>query len=195
MWKNSSLLFILLLIITFPLCQEEDCNTSSPNPNSRNDCFAISVSNGYCCFKSTSEKCQFVKRGSLASNKDLDCGITEENYGKYEFGQYHPDQKELDGLDFETCGKTNPSKKKDCTDYSEISNSCCLFTKGSDKACFHIGRKYISNSNKNTFKIGDNNEEEVTVECKSFNIILNLYSILLIIYYKYIYLKLSHNYF
>ena len=178
MWKNASLLFILILIIAFPLCQEEDCKAA--NPKSRNDCFAISVPDGYCCFNyTTSNKCNIVERGNLTSYIDLDCGITEENYGKYEFGQYHPDQKELDGLDFETCGKTNPSKKKDCTDYSEISNSCCLFTKGSDKACFHIGRKYISNSNKNTFKIGDKNEE-VTVECKSFNIILNLYSILLI---------------
>ena len=177
MRKNISLLFILLLIITFHLCQDPDCGDGEKK--SRNDCFAISVPNGYCCLNSETTKCQFVKKGNLTLNNGLDCGITEENYGKYEFGQYHPDQKELDGLDFETCGKTNPSKKKDCTDYSEISNSCCLFTKGSDKTCFHIGRKYISNSNKNTFKIGDKNEE-VTVECKSFNIILNLYSILLI---------------
>ena len=177
MWKNSSLLFILLLIITFPLCQEKDCSTGPIN--SRNDCFAISVPNGYCCFNPTAEKCEIVEMGKLTNN--LDCGITEENYGKYEFGQYHPEQ-EIKDLDFVTCGKTNPSKKKDCTDYSEISNSCCLFTKGSDKACFHIGRKYIGNSNKNTFKIKveEGEEEEVTVECKSFNIILNLYSILLI---------------
>ena len=179
MWKNSSLLFILL-IITFSLCQGSN-NCSAENPKSRNDCFANNVAGGYCCFNSTNSLCQIVKRENITSNKVFDCGITEENYGKYEFGQYHPQQEALKELDFETCGKTNPSKKKDCTDYSEISNSCCLFTKGSDKACFHIGRKYISNSNKNTFKITvENGEEEVTVECKSFNIILNLYSILLI---------------
>ena len=80
-------------------------------------------------------------------------------------------------LGFETCGKNSPKKKEDCTDYSELSNSCCLFSKGDIKACLHIGRKYIGDFKKTTFKIEG---EDLDVECKSYNIIFNSYSILLI---------------
>ena len=180
MLTNIPLLFILTLIIPFSFSQGDDtykdaCNKTEAT--SRNDCFSRSVPNRYCCFVSPNQ-CQSISRNELNSTQKYDCGITEDNYGKYEFGQYHPDQPEaLKDLGFETCGKSSPKKKEDCTDYSEISNSCCLFTKNDAKACLHIGRKYISDSNKNTFKIGN---DDITVECKSFNIILNFYSILLI---------------
>ena len=176
MFTNIPLLFILSLIMIFSLSQEDEaCNKT--NANSRNDCFAKSVPNRYCCFDSPNKICQSISREELKSNTKYDCGITEENYGKYEFGQYHPEQPQtLKELGFETCGKSYPKKKKDCTDYSEISNSCCLFSKGGEQACLHIGRKYIGNFKKTTFSLGG----DVTVECKSFNIILNLYSILLI---------------
>ena len=176
MLKNIPLLFILLIIIAFSLTQEESVCEESP-VESRNDCFAKYTPNGYCCFNSAEKKCMpILKTNFKESSKEFDCGITEENYGKYEFGQYHPNQK-LEGLDFETCGKNEPKKKQDCTDYSEISNSCCLFTNGDIKSCFHIGRKYIGDFKKNTFKFDG---KDYTVECKSFIIILNLYSILLI---------------
>ena len=143
---------------------------------SRNDCFAISVPNGYCCFK-PSNGCKFVKKGEINKNSEYDCGITEENYGKYEFDQYHPKQ-DLENLGFETCGKTSPKKKTDCTDYSELSNSCCLFTKDGTKSCLLIGRKYIGDYKKTTFPF---NGGQIEVECKSFTILFNLYSILLIL--------------
>ena len=175
MMTNIPLLLILLLIIAFSLSLEDSCEET--NANSRNECFALSTPDGYCCFDSSNKKCEKVERNQLKSNsKDFDCGITDEYYGKYEFDQYHPNQK-LEGLDFETCGKNEPKKKQDCTDYSEISNSCCLFTNGDIKSCFHIGRKYIGDFKKNTFKFDG---KDYTVECKSFIIILNLYSILLI---------------
>ena len=175
MLANIPLLFILSLIITFSLCQDdvEACNTT--NATSRNDCFSRSVPNGYCCFVSSNELCHYISKEKLQNNINYDCGITEERYGKYEFNQYHPPQPSaFKDLGFETCGKSNPEKKKDCTDYSEISNSCCLFSKGNDKACLHIGRKFIGNS-KETINLNDG----VSVDCKAFNIIFNLYSILL----------------
>ena len=179
MWINIPLLYILILIITFSHSQNEQENCSG-DADSRNDCFAKSVSNGYCCFKLksdlTSGECQLVEREALKSSQELDCGITEDNYGKYEFGQYHPKQ-DLD-LGFETCGKSSPSKKEDCTDFSEISNSCCLFTKDGTKACLHIGRKYYGNSKESTFTL--EGKGSITVECNSVNIIFNMYSFLLI---------------
>ena len=190
MLTNIPLLFILILIITFSLSQEDETACTKQKPTSRNDCFAISVPNGYCCYNKTEiEKgteteaktevnCQFIAKDKLKENNDIDCGITDEYYGKYEFGQYHPEQ-ELDNLGFETCGKYKPSKKEDCTDYSEISNSCCLFSLDGKKSCLHIGRKYVGDFKKKSFTI-DNNKQ-VEYECKSFNLILNLYSILLII--------------
>ena len=180
MLTNIPLLFILLLIIAFSLCENDKDACNETHATSRNDCFARSVPNRYCCFVSLNNPCQSISREELDSKLNYDCGITEERYGKYEFGQYHPDQpKKLKDLGFETCGKSEPKKKGDCTDYSEISNSCCLFSIGEIKACLHIGRKFIGKSKKTTFKIEDNGDE-INVECKSYNIIFNLYSILLI---------------
>ena len=179
MMTNISLLFILSLIITFSFSQENEEECKNASPNSRNNCFAIPVPNGYCCFYLESEvkKCTNITKGNSDAFKDKDCGITDEYYGKYEFGQYHPKQG-LDNLGFETCGKSDPKKKEDCTDYSEISNSCCLFSNVNTKGCLHIGRKYIGNNKKTTFSI--EGKGEFTVECKSFNVIYNLHLILLI---------------
>ena len=176
MLTNIHLLFILLIINTFSSSQEDDATCNSTKATSRNDCFSISVSNGYCCYKTEEGNCTSIPKKDLNNLKEYDCGITGENYGKYEFGQYHPNQ-EADSLGFETCGKISPSKKKDCTDYSEISNSCCLFTINGKKTCLHIGRKYIGDLKEKSATIEG---IEVNYECKSFNIIFNLYSILLI---------------
>ena len=178
MFINIPLLFILSIIITFPFCQgDDDCN--GKEVTSRNDCFAISVPNKYCCLDSSSKKCKSISKEELKSSSDLDCGIIDEYYGKYEFGQYHPEQPDiLKKLGFETCGKNSPKKKEDCTDYSELSNSCCLFSQGDTKACLHIGRKYIGDFKKTTFNIEEGGS--LDVECKSYNIIFNLYSISLI---------------
>ena len=176
MLTNIHLLFILLLINTFSFSQEDEETCNTITPTSRNDCFSISVSNGYCCYKTTGENCTIIQKKDLSNSKEYDCGITGENYGKYEFGQYHPKQ-EVESLGFVTCGKISPSKKKDCTDYSEISNSCCLFTIDGKKTCLHIGRKYIGDLKEKSFNFEG---KDVKYECKSFNIIFNLYLILLI---------------
>ena len=168
-------LFILSLIISFSICTE--CESSSSEYHA---CFDNLLPNEYCCFHSVNGSCISVEKGKLkdASSKNIICQISEDNFGKYEFEQYHPKQ-DFDDLGFQACGKFNPKKRNDCTDYSEISNSCCYFknSKG-QKACFHIGRKYIGDFKEKSTNI---NGFSVTYEFKSFNLLFNLYSILLII--------------
>ena len=178
MLAKIPVLFILSLIISSSICQK--CETSGSSPKI-DGCFTILLPNEYCCFHSENETCVSVEKGKLkdASSKNIICQFSEENFGKYEFDQYHPKQDFDDDLGFQACGKYNPKNRNDCTDYSEISNSCCYFknSKG-QKACFHIGKKYIGDFKEKSTNI---NGFSVTYECKSFNLLFNLYSILLII--------------
>ena len=140
------------------------------NASSRSDCFILSNPDSFCCYNSTNQKCISVLKSEL-KNTALDCGITDNNYGKYEFGQYHP--KQDFNLDFQTCGEYNPKEAEVCLKYSEIANSCCFFKKGDQKACLAIGRRYIG---KGKYKEGN---EVIIYECNSFNNIVNLLSIIL----------------
>ena len=113
MLTNIPFLFILSLIITFSLSQENTDACNATNAASRNDCFARSVPNRYCCFDSQNKPCQSISKEALKTNTKYDCGIIDERYGKYEFNQYHPPQPSaFQNLGFETCGKRNPEKKK-----------------------------------------------------------------------------------
>ena len=162
-----------LLLLLFIEIITDDCpETGTLN---RNDCFAHSNPTQYCCYNSNDKNCKLVNKTELSENKDLDCGITNDNYGKYEFGQYHPKQAfELEG--FQGCGVYEPKKKDDCIEYSELSNSCCFFQKNDGKkACFSIGKKFDGKSSKFNF-------DGYTVECNSFNLILRIYSLLLLIF-------------
>ena len=164
MLQKLGIAFLLLLsfkeIIT-------DCPAS---PASRNDCFTSSNSTHYCCYKNSA--CEPIPKNQLSN--DADCGITNDNYGKYEFGQYHPKQAlVLEG--FQGCGVYEPKKKDDCIEYSELSNSCCFFQKNGKNACFSIGKKFDGKSSKFNF-------DGYTVECNSFNLILSIYSLLLLIF-------------
>ena len=169
-------LLILLLILPFSIC--DDCPSSSDD-SAIESCISNLLPNKYCCYDLSTNKCFPIEKGKLKaqSSSNIICQFSDENLGKYEFEQYHPKQ-DFD-IGFETCGKYQPSKKEDCTDYSEISNSCCYFKHpNGKKACFHIGRKYIGDFKEKTTEI---NGVSVTYECKSFNILFNLYSVLLII--------------
>ena len=170
--------FILFIFLSFFELIQNDDDECYKEPSSRNDCFTISNSTYYCCYKE--KKCILIPKNDSKSIQEADCGISEDNYGKYEFGQYHPSQSQFDlDLGFQTCGKSNPKKKEDCSDYSDLSNSCCFFTYDGKNACFGIGRKFIKGEeNKFTF---DN--KEVSYECNSFNIIFRLYLIILYIFF------------
>ena len=170
-----SRLFICFILIF--LCEKIlniDCDNAI-NGKSRNDCFTNSTSDKYCCYNPEKKTCSLVEKKDLYKT-EFDCGISEDNYGKYEFQQYHPDDNLEIG--FQTCGNKIPEKFEDCFKYSEITNSCCYFTKGDKKACLFIGKKYDTKGKENSYKIG---EEDIKFQCFSFNIIFNFYSIFLIL--------------
>ena len=162
-----------LKVINQELCSEQQ------TIKNRNECFKNSTSDSYCCFNSNSNNCVLVKKNELNNkNSQYDCSISEENYGKYEFREYHPNQ--TFDLGFQTCGETGPKKKEDCIKYSEITNSCCFFQKvgsSDETACLAIGRKFNETLFKGKYSYEN---EEYEYNCKSSNLILSLYSFLLV---------------
>ena len=174
MSKKNYITFILLLSFIKEIINQ----CESITPKNRNDCFTYSSPGSYCCYKkdikTNEEKCVSIEKENLSTSYELDCGVSEENYGKYEFGQYHPKQSiELEG--FTGCGVINPKSKSDCVEYSELSNSCCFFQKDNDKACFYIGKKFDRKDKDLSF-------DGYSIKCKSFNLILSLSSFLLLIF-------------
>ena len=181
----TSKIFIsfLLLLLFQKIFNQQDLIKCENNTNieSRNDCFALSDAENYCCYSwSETPHCHSVKKDEIKNNYQYDCGISEENYGKYEFSEYHPNQN-FD-LGFQHCGKPEPKKAKDCTDFSEINNSCCFFQKGSQTACLAIGRKHDSKNLNGNFEFEDENKvkQNIKFDCLSYNLIINLSAIFLI---------------
>ena len=173
---SSKIFIAFILVISFlKVINEKSCPEN--NIENRNECFTNSTSDSYCCFDSNAKKCVLVKKDKLKNNI-YDCGISDDNYGKYEFREYHPNQDF--NLGFQTCGETEPKNKEDCTKYSELTNSCCFFKKKNQEetACLAIGRKFGNDIHK-TYEYNYNNTD-YEYECKSFNIILSFYSFLLI---------------
>ena len=98
-------IILLLLLLFVEIILGEDCDDIK-EPSSRNDCFKASSSNKYCCFNSNNNKCESIERNELGEHPSLDCGLSEENYGKYEFFEYHP-KMDFD-IGFQTCGTQSP---------------------------------------------------------------------------------------
>ena len=168
-----SKLHIILIILLISEIILDDCDAKT-SVSIRNDCFSVSLPNSYCCFDGTGQKCVKVEKKELGEKPEYDCGITEENYGKYEFDEYHPKQEIEPDMGLQTCGKQDPKNVEDCTEYSELGNSCCWFQNGGQQGCFLIGKRYDKDHIKGNF--GD-----ISYDCKSSNIIFNMYSILLLL--------------
>ena len=139
---------------------------------SRFDCFSYSNGTYLCCYKNTTENgngtCQEVQiADTLSIGENVDCGVEDTTYKEYEFTPYRPKQVSLD-INLQSCGRTGPTKKKHCTDYSTIMNSCCFFQSGDSKGCYYLGKKYGGNSDLHKFK--EVNEKDYSYECKSTNI-------------------------
>ena len=165
--------FILFLLLSFfEIIFNEEC-TEVKDISDRNECFILSDSKNYCCYHYSSKKCALVPKENFKNNYTLDCGISEDNFGEYEFGEYHPNQ--TFDIGFQSCGKKNPKTAKDCTDFSEINNSCCYFIKDNQKGCFAIGRKIANGKYKGSY-------DKINFDCWSFNLIFHLCSILLIFF-------------
>ena len=156
MSKKFIIFFPLIYLFTFI---KSDCNSTTAT--SRYDCFEYSTSNKRCCFKELSSACIEVSL-SDSYTTSYDCGAKDPVYQEYSFTQYHPTPDVVsDQINFVACGKIKPTKKSDCTKYSQITNSCCFFHSTGGQSCFAIGKKYTG-PNKKMNVAGD-----VTYECNS----------------------------
>ena len=165
MLKEINIIFILFLsLFNIILTEGNEETCSGVNAAIRYDCFKHSTSKQYCCFNNQGSTCTPVNKTDLKDNYKLDCGVTEENYGLYEFEEYHP--RPLLDLPFLGCGEKNPEEKEDCLEYSEISNSCCFFKDNTGKkGCYYIGRRYSGDLEEKSFRY---NEKSYKYECNSF---------------------------
>ena len=176
MLRRKNIIILFSFISLFNIIHSQNC-TSIGNPSIRYDCFKYSTPEEYCCFDNIKKACSLINKNDIQNNYNLDCGISENNYGLYEFEEYHP-RHQLN-LPFLSCGEKNPTKKMDCLEYSEITNSCCFF-KGpnGENACYYIGRRYSGELKEKSFKYEGNT---IKYECNSFYIIYNFYFIFFLI--------------
>ena len=166
---------IILSIYLFKSINNQNC--TSIKPEIRYDCLQYSNPEGFCCYNSAENICESVGINDLKNHPKLDCGVTEENYGLYEFDEYHP-RHELK-LPFQACGEQNPEKKEDCLEYSEMTNTCCFFqdTNGK-KGCFLIGKRYSGDSKEKSYM---NNNALIKYQCNSFYMEFQFYLILFLL--------------
>ena len=176
--SSKIIFFLFLIILLFQTIINQNCGETNTFPAKRNDCFRFSNETFYCCYKDG--ECSPQNKSKI--EEGYDCGITEDNYGKYEFQQYHPKiDTDIGKIGFQTCGKKIPEKPKDCHIYSEITNGCCFFKikDKDDKACFFIGRGIDKKHLKSNFS---HDGIEIDFDCNSFKISFNYILILLIIF-------------
>ena len=163
--------FFLYLISIIPIIKSNDCESES-NLTTRYDCLKHSTSNERCCFSNSNSNssCKLLKFEEVSKNVDYDCGAKDLVYQEYDFSQYHPNQDSVSSqINFISCGKLKPSKKSQCTKYSQITNSCCFFRSGGGQACFYIGKKYTG-PHKKMYMNGD-----VSFECSSMFLKLSFF--------------------
>ena len=166
--------FLIIYFISLFNTILNQCNQS--NIINRYDCLKYSTSEEFCCFNSTDSTCTPLNKNEIKNNPELDCGVVDNNYGIYELGEYHP--KHNLNLPFRTCGEKNPGKKQDCLEYSEITNSCCLFKDGNEKGCYYIGRKYNGELKEKQFSY---NGRTIQYECNAFYVNFKFYFIFFLI--------------
>ena len=173
------IIFASLFLVPFVFCQEK-C-TDAKNINNRYDCLKFSTSNKLCCYnpKGSCEEVDFSKLKN--KSETLDCGVVDNRVGEYEFSIYHPNLSGQNKVGFQTCGAKKPKKAKDCTKYSQLTNSCCYFIIDGEKVCYSIGKKF-SGEKKNSYEIEGIKYE---YECKGnfLNTIINqLISVFILLY-------------
>ena len=178
---SKNLITLFCFIFLFNILQSQDeCTSITDSSTIKYDCFKHSTAKEYCCYNNASYPCLLINKTDIEKHPELDCGISDDNYGLYEFEEYHP--KSSLELPFLSCGEKNPKEKGDCLEYSELTNSCCFFKNSAGATgCFYIGRRYSGDLEEKTFVL---NGVQLTYECKgyyyeSFNFYLIFFFVIL----------------
>ena len=178
---SKNLITLFCFIFLFNIIQSQDeCTSITDSSTIKFDCFKHSTAKEYCCYNNASYPCLLINKTDIEKHPELDCGISDDNYGLYEFEEYHP--KSSLELPFLSCGEKNPKEKGDCLEYSELTNSCCFFKNSAGATgCFYIGRRYSGDLEEKTFVL---NGVQLTYECKgyyyeSFNFYLIFFFVIL----------------
>ena len=181
MKSSKNLITLFCFIFLFNIIQSQDeCTSITDSSTIKYDCFKHSTAKEYCCYNNASYPCLLINKTDIEKHPELDCGISDDNYGLYEFEEYHP--KSSLELPFLSCGEKNPKEKGDCLEYSELTNSCCFFKNSAGATgCFYIGRRYSGDLEEKTFVL---NGVQLTYECKgyyyeSFNFYLIFFFVIL----------------
>ena len=181
MKSSKNLITLFCFIFLFNIIQSQDeCTSITDSSTIKFDCFKHSTAKEYCCYNNASYPCLLINKTDIEKHPELDCGISDDNYGLYEFEEYHP--KSSLELPFLSCGEKNPKEKGDCLEYSELTNSCCFFKNSAGATgCFYIGRRYSGDLEEKTFVL---NGVQLTYECKgyyyeSFNFYLIFFFVIL----------------
>ena len=178
---SKNLITLFCFIFLFNIIQSQDeCTSITDSSTIKYDCFKHSTAKEYCCYNNASYPCLLINKTDIEKHPELDCGISDDNYGLYEFEEYHP--KSSLELPFLSCGEKNPKEKGDCLEYSELTNSCCFFKNSAGATgCFYIGRRYSGDLEEKTFVLDG---VQLTYECKgyyyeSFNFYLIFFFVIL----------------
>ena len=181
MKSSKNLITLFCFIFLFNIIQSQDeCTSITDSSTIKFDCFKHSTAKEYCCYNNASYPCLLINKTDIEKHPELDCGISDDNYGLYEFEEYHP--KSSLELPFLSCGEKNPKEKGDCLEYSELTNSCCFFKNSAGATgCFYIGRRYSGDLEEKTFVLDG---VQLTYECKgyyyeSFNFYLIFFFVIL----------------
>ena len=178
---SKNLITLFCFIFLFNIIQSQDeCTSITDSSTIKYDCFKHSTAKEYCCYNNASYPCLLINKTDIEKHPELDCGISDDNYGLYEFEEYHP--KSSLKLPFLSCGEKNPKEKGDCLEYSELTNSCCFFKNSAGATgCFYIGKRYSGDLEEKTFVLDG---VQLTYECKgyyyeSFNFYLIFFFVIL----------------
>ena len=178
---SKNLITLFCFIFLFNIIQSQDeCTSITDSSTIKYDCFKHSTAKEYCCYNNASYPCLLINKTDIEKHPELDCGISDDNYGLYEFEEYHP--KSSLELPFLSCGEKNPKEKGDCLEYSELTNSCCFFKNSAGSTgCFYIGKRYSGDLEEKTFVLDG---VQLTYECKgyyyeSFNFYLIFFFVIL----------------
>lgn len=157
---------LVSILIILNLCRintqtASQCTSASPNMNA--DCLSLSSSNLFCCYQTndgeTSKKCVSSDKSlpitstftSGGVNYYLDCGVgagTNTPTGSYNTLNVKNQFINANTLSLPNlpCGVFNPVYLYQCSDFSQMQNSCCFYQSGSSTGCYWLGTKFVGNS-------------------------------------------------